>query len=71
MLVALETILRLTSRVILQEGLYFSLFCVSSVILVDLHRSKPLISLVPFNLQLVDYMTIPIVFPANQKQSFK
>ena len=45
---------------------------------VDLHRSKPLISLVPFNLyfhcfqgQGYCYVTIPIVFPANQKQSFK
>ena len=45
---------------------------------VDLHRSKPLISLVTFNLdfhcfqgQGHCYVTIPIVFPANQKQSFK
>ena len=45
---------------------------------VDLHRSKPLISLVPYNLHFLRfqgqrhcYVTIPIVFPANQKQSFK
>ena len=45
---------------------------------VDLHRSKPLISLVLFNLHLhcfqgqgYCYVTIPIVFPAYQKQSFK
>lgn len=46
---------------------------------VDLHRSKPLISLVPFTLhrhcfqgQGHCYVTIPIVFPSNhQKQSFK
>ena len=45
---------------------------------VDLHHSKPLISLVPFNLhfhcfqgQGHCYVTIPIFFPANQKQSFK
>ena len=45
---------------------------------VGLHRSKPLISLVLFNLhfhcfqgQGHCYVTIPIVFPANQKHSFK
>ena len=45
---------------------------------IDLHRSKPVISLVPFNPHFHCfqgyghcYMTIPIVFPANQKQSFK
>ena len=45
---------------------------------VNLHRSKPLISLVPFNLHFHCfqgsghcYVTIPVVFPANQKQSFK
>ena len=45
---------------------------------VNLHRSKPLISLVPFNLHFLCfqgsghcYVTIPVVFPANQKQSFK
>ena len=40
---------------------------------------KPLISLIPFNLQHLHcfqgkghcYVAIPIVFPANQKQSFK
>ena len=45
---------------------------------VDLHRSKPLISPVPFNLHFLCfqgqghcYVTIPIVFPGDQKQSFK
>ena len=45
---------------------------------VDLHRFKPLISLVPFNLHFHCfqgkghcYVTIPIVFPAKRKQSFK
>ena len=46
---------------------------------VDMHRSKPLITLVPFNLHLRCfqgkaghcYLTIPTVFPANQKQFFK
>ena len=45
---------------------------------VDLHHFKPLVSLVPFYLhfhcfqgQGHCYATIPIVFPANQKQSFK
>ena len=44
---------------------------------VDLHLSKPLIMLLPFNLHLHcfqgqghSYVTIPIVFPANHKQSF-
>ena len=45
---------------------------------VDLHRFKLLISLVPFNLHFLCfqgqghyYVTIPIVFPGDQKQSFK
>ena len=56
---------------------FFFPFFLATRFPVELHRSKPLISLVPFNLHFHCfqgyghcYVTIPIVFPANQKQSF-